>query len=559
MIKRVTCGLTCVNNRKMKRNNNKFIHGAIYFLLLVSFFFCTVSLDIPAAAKKKFQPEKILYIPHDNRPIVLEQTTAILEKVGYEVITPPTELLGNRENFGEPEKLWEWLDKNTDQKIRAAVISSDAMLYGSLVASRKHTIDQETILNRVDLFQKFRKDHKKLPIYVFGSIMRTPRNATASGYEEPDYYRNYGANIFRYTALEDKREVEGLTLRESKEIDFLRRLIPARALSDWKDRHEKNFNANEKLIDLAKEKNFNVLLLGRDDNAPYSQTHMESRHLKNYSKGIGIEQENFQTIAGIDEVGLMLLTRAVNERLKNSPSIFVKYNWGRGGETVPSYSDETIQETVDAEILACGAKKTDELSQADIIFAVNTPPNGQTFEASSGMNDKVARVGTEFFADTVQDFLDSSKPVVVADVAFANGSDNALMEMLNKRGLLFKLNAYGGWNTATNSSGFALATGILSRRMTYNDKKNLLITRYLDDWAYQANVRNIVAGQLKWLRGDGFYESLNDKTYVTADDSARMLANFIKNNLQTANISEKVTVEFPWNRMFESRIIFNVQ
>ena len=252
----------------------------------------------------------------------------------------------------------------------------------------------------------------------------------------------------------------------------------------------------------------------------------------------------------------MLLTRAVNDRLKKSPSIFVKYNWGRGAATIPTYSDEPISESIDAEILAVGGMKTDELQHADIIFTVNTPPNGQTFEASSGMNDSKEHVGTKFFADAVQEYLESGKPVVVADVAFANGADNALLEMLNKRGILFKLNAYAGWNTATNSTGFALSTGILSRQMTYSDKKNLLITRYLDDWAYQANVRNIVAGQLKWVRGDGFYGSLNEKTYVTADDSARMLSNFIKNNLSTANISENVTVEFPWNRMFESRIIF---
>ena len=535
----------------MTRKNN---FKVIYFLLILSFFFGIFSTDNFVFAKKKFTPEKILYIPHDNRPIVDEQTIAVIEKVGYEVITPPEEFLGNRENFGEPDKLWLWLEENTKKDIKAVVISSDAMLYGSLVASRKHNFDKQVILDRAELFREFRKEHKKLPIYVFGSIMRTPRSAEASGYEEPDYYRNYGANIFRYTALEDKREVEGLTKIEEKEIDFLQRLIPKKALGDWKDRHEKNFAANEKLIDLAKEKNFDCLLLGRDDNAPYSQTHMESRHLKNYANGI--DKSKFQTIAGIDEVGLLLLTRAVNDKTKNSPSVFVKYNWGRGAETVPTYSDEPIGDSITAEIIAIGGQQVNEVRRADIILTENTNPNGETHEATSGLNESKSTQNTKYFVDTVQEYLSANKPVAIADISFSNGSDNALMELLKDRDMLFKLHAYAGWNTATNSTGFALATGILAKKMTYADKKNLLITRYLDDWAYQANIRRIVAGQLKWLRGDGFYESLNDKLYTASDESRNLMEHFVKNNLQAANIDENLKVEFPWNRMFETRIIF---
>ena len=507
-------------------------------------------------AKKKNQPEKILYIPHDNRPVVDEQTIAVIEKSGYQVVAPPEEFLGNRENFGEPDKLWKWLEDNCKKDVRAAIISSDAMLYGSLVASRKHNIDRQVILDRVELFKEFRKDHKKLPIYVFGSIMRTPRSAEASGYEEPDYYRNYGANIFRYTALEDKRESEGLTEREKKEIDFLQKLIPKKALGDWKDRHEKNFAANEKLIDLAREKVFDSLLLGRDDNAPYSQTHMESRHLKKY--GEGLEKNKFQTIAGIDEVGLMLLTRAVNDKTKTIPSVFVKYNFGRGAATVPSYSDETIGETINAEIAAIGGKQVEDYRNADLILAVNTNADGNTYEANGALNGSKERPGTEFFVDTMQEYLNAKKSVALADIAFANGSDNALMELLNNRGMLFKLQSYSGWNTATNSTGFALATGILAKRMNYSDKKNLLVTRYLDDWAYQANARNIVAGQIKWLRGNGVYESLDEKIGIVKDETTKMLNHFAKNNLQSANISGSLQVEFPWNRMFESKITFKL-
>ena len=504
------------------------------------------------SAKKKVVKEKILYIPHDSRPIVNKQTTEVLEKAGIEIVTPPPELLGNRENLGDPDLLWDWLNKNAKKDITAAVISSDALLYGSLVGSRKHDYDGDEILARADLFVEFRRKHKKMPLYVFGSIMRTPRTGLASGYEEPDYYRYYGTNIFRLTELMDKQELEGLTPREIKEFNFLQRLIPTRAIEDWMGRREKNFDANKKLIDCTRNNTFDYLLLGRDDNAPYSQTHNEGRKLLQYGQGI----KSYLTTAGIDEFGLILLARAVNERTQTSPKIFVKYNWGRGARTIPAYSDEAIDDSIQAAIKASGSTLTDDETRADFILAVNTNPNGETFEANDEINDGQARDGTNFFADIVQDYVKGGRKVIVADIAFANGSDNALMEQFRQRGLLFKLSAYSGWNTPTNSAGFALGEGILSARMNDNAVNELLLRRYLDDWAYQANVRQIVANQLYWLSGEGRYESLNDKLYSAEDNCASLIQSFAQRNLPKFTGNDNIRVSFPWNRMFESEISF---
>ena len=88
----------------------------------------------------------------------------------------------------------------------------------------------------------------------------------------------------------------------------------------------------------------------------------------------------------------------------------------------------------------------------------------------------------------------------VADIKYANGADNALMNILEQKNLLFRLKAYSGWNTATNSTGFALGTGMLARKMTNAAKNHLLTVRYLDDWAYQANVRAQVGTEFRQLQ-----------------------------------------------------------
>ena len=535
----------------MVRKGATFLKKPILVLLAV---FGVMFLMMPlAAARHKAEPkvEKILYIPHDNRPISDKQTAEVIQKLGYQVVVPPENMLGDRQNLGNPEALWTWVEQNA-AGADAAVISSDSMLYGSLVGSRNHEYSKEQVLSRAENFKAFRKMFPKLPLYVFGSIMRTPRSGEASGHEEPAYYRNYGTDIFRYTVLKDKSEVEGLTRREKKEMAFLERLIPRKSLSDWMGRREKNFAASEKLIELTRDNAFNYLALGRDDNAPYSQTHLESRHLA--QEGRDLDATRFQTMAGIDEIGMLMLTRAVNTIRHETPFVYVRYNCGRGGLTIPAYSDEKISASIQSAIAAAGGMQVKSPDRADLVLVVNTNPNGKTLEANDRANDWTVREGTKYVANIISEYVGKGYPVAIADIAYANGADNALMEELKAKGLLFKVRAYAGWNTPTNSSGFVLGEGMLTKHMKDTDVDELLLTRYLDDWAYQANVRNIIARQLTWLRGDGVYGSLDTKRDAVADRSTRMISRFVEDNFPPFKSLEEIQVSFPWNRMFESDI-----
>ena len=114
-----------------------------------------------AAAKKKEAPKDkgtIVFIPHDNRPISDVETADTIRQLGYKVVVPPDELLGSKSNLGDSDKLWQWLEDNTtvphkkDKKppykplpgIKAVVLSGDALIYGSLVGSRKHHFSKNT-------------------------------------------------------------------------------------------------------------------------------------------------------------------------------------------------------------------------------------------------------------------------------------------------------------------------------------------------------------------------------------------------------------------------------
>ena len=534
-------------------------------LLLCLAVFLAAFSGIAAAKKKEAPKDKgtIVFIPHDNRPISDVETADTIRQLGYKVVVPPDELLGSNSNLGNSDKLWQWLEDNTtvphkkDKKppykplpgIKAVVLSGDAMIYGSLVGSRKHHFTQQKLLERVKKFQEFKDSHPKVPMYVFSSIMRTPRTGEASGSEEPGYYFSYGTDIFRYTALKDKEEVEGLTKREKKEMKFLTEFLPREAIDDWMSRRSKNLAVNKAMIDLAKTGTFSYFCLGRDDNAPYSQTHRESRWLNDYGRELG--KTRFNNMAGIDEFGMLLLTRAVNDLEAVMPFVYVRYNMGEGARVVPSYSDEAIDKTIRSHVIMAGGVYVTTPARADLVLLVNTNPNGETYEANDASNTEKSRFSTRYFINMLEEELAEGRPVGIADIAYANGSDNALMAAMRDKDLLFRLQAYSGWNTPTNSTGFVLGQGMLVPRMSDESRKRLLYTRYLDDWGYQANVRQNLSATLGYFKGQGSGGNLNEKRAQTEASATLRMQTFAGWNLPKFVDVKQIKVTMPWNRLFE--------
>ena len=525
----------------------------IFFMMFVLIF----SLTSTTHAK-----EKILFIPHDDRPISYHQTVDVVEAAGYEMILPPKNFLSNAENLGEPEKLWQWLEKNAPFA-NSAVIASDSMLYGGLIPSRKHDFPQEKIAQRLENFKNLRKNNPNLKIYVFDSLMRTPQSGTKGDIEEPEYYQTFGADIFNLTALRDKKEISKLNSDEQKNLQFLEKKVPEEFLNDYFERREKNLSATKILMDFVRDDVINYLILGRDDCSPLCQTHKENREILSYAEKNNLPKTKFQSLPGIDEFNILLLNRAINDLNGEIPFVNVQFNLGKGGETVPAYSDEKISESIKAAVTIAGGLMIPEPKRADFVLLVNTEKNGKTFHFHNPYpnNDEFKPIlkpndGTKFFAKLVEENLEKNYPVGIADISFANGSDNALMKILQEKNFLFKLQSYSGWNTATNSAGFALGTGILAKKMSAESKKKLLTTRFLDDWAYQANVRTIVGKEIfKNFHNPALYYQLGEKLSWAENLNTKLMREFAEKNLP--QVDRNFTVKNTWLRMFECDIIFD--
>lgn len=486
----------------------------------------------------------MVYVPMDTRPVCKDYTVATMKAAGWDVLVPPEELLSSADRDGQPDKLLEWLEQNTPKAV-AVVASADALIYGGLVDSRTHHIEPSVLQSRVERLLSLKKKVHSPDIYVFVTIMRSPKASAAP--VEPVYYQEWGGKLFRHGALRDKVELQGLSRKENKELQELNRTIPRNVIADYYDRRRTNIRTSELLLHGIESDSFNYLLVGRDDTNPLSQAHKEARYMSSLVSNFSNSKIRF--FSGADQLGLVLLTQAANRLTFTTPLVYTEFGNGKGGETVPTYEDDTVAESARQHIFAAGAFPSKNAATADYVLLVNTPYNGKTLEASDTKNNGVADKNTKAFADKVQSYIERGKKVIVSDSAYGNGADNALVKELFRRGLAYQVAAYGGWNTSGNTLGFALSQGMESPFYEGNAAKDLLTVRYLDDWAYQANARMDVYQHVIWpkqMPNSGFTPEQKRIAEAAIKESITKVAEPVM-----GSVAKEYDFKLPWSRMFE--------
>ncbi|WP_206168565.1 MULTISPECIES: DUF4127 family protein [unclassified Veillonella] len=487
----------------------------------------------------------VLYVPQDDRPVSLAYTVATAQDAGYTVLTPPQYYISGRNFQGNAEAIWKWVDENIS-KADVLVLSTDSLIYGGLVDSRKHNLDLHTLEYRVHHIEDLHKKYPNIPMYAFGTVMRSPR--ASGGGVEPAYYDQYGPTIFRIAALQDKLDSQKLTADEQKELFMLQATVPVEFLQDWFHRRQKNMEINRQLIDITKKGVFKYFALGHDDTSSLSQSAMEGRYLQKYSKGLSPTQ--YGSFPGADQLGLLLIARDHVDRNHLTPTFEVIYPLGGGGETVPHYEDQKVEKTIAEHVVAVGGTMKTK-GKPSVLLAVNTPLGTVTGESEAFENFPMISRSTNEFLDHIQAAMNQGVPVSIADIAYSNGSDNTLVYGLYQRDLLYKVSAYNGWNTASNTIGYAIAQGILGVHMDDQSHRNMLTQQYLDNWAYQANIRKDVYRMQDSIRTDNvkYTGTLNETLESYMGERVQdFAATYLKLDPRT------VSARFPWGRLFETDI-----
>jgi hypothetical protein len=186
---------------------------------------------------------------------------------------------------------------------------------------------------------------------------------------------------------------------------------------------------------------------------------------------------------GADEIPLTLFARAVSEYNSIAPKISAKFLAPEFDYLISNYEDISIYESVKAQIELAGGVL--DYDKPDCELLVNN------FEEHQG--EIVMGVKTKPFSGT---FELPEIPYMIADVRFANGADNKFVEQIFKKFSKQKNDpnfyGYSAWNTSANTLGSLICAGFVKFfAKNYNEHsfKKLQTVRFLDDWAYQANVR----------------------------------------------------------------------
>ena len=489
--------------------------------------------------------ETVLFVPPDDRPVSLQDTVDTAKAAGMTVLTPPQNLISGKTYKGQADQIWNWVEQNAG-RADVMVLSTDTLIYGGLVDSRKHNLPLSTLEYRLKRIEALKANYKNTRIYGFGTVMRSPR--ASGGGTEPSYYADYGPTIFQIAALQDKLDAGTLTQAETQKLMSLQASVPVEYLQDWFSRRQKNMQINKGLIDEARKGVFEYFALGHDDTSQLSQSALEGRYLSQYSKGIPRTQ--YGSFPGADQLGLLLMARSRTDESVEKPTFSIIYPLGGAGKTLPGYEDQTIDKTIAEHVEAVGGTMT-TAGKPTVLLAVNTPLSTSTSESEAFGNLPMVSQATNAFVDRIQQATEQGVTVSVADIAYNNGSDNTLVGAMYKRDILYKIGAYNGWNTASNTVGYAIAQGLLLKSMSPEGHRDMLTQQYLDNWAYQANIRKDIYRMQDSIRTDNVRYSgdLNSKLEEYLQER---IQDFGETYLKVDPRTIKAT--FPWGRLFETDI-----
>jgi hypothetical protein len=503
--------------------------------------------------------KKIIYIPADERPCNYSFPVLLSDDTDYELVVPPSSLMGEKKKPADVDGLWNFLLDN-GENVEGAILSLDTLLYGGMIPSRLHNLTEEELQIRLSRLKNLRKLNPQIKIYAFQLIMRCPRYSSAD--EEPDYYEYYGENIFKIGFLSDKIELGTALQEEKEELKKIKKLVPEEVLKDYLYRREVNVVLNKKVLEYVEQGIIDFLVIPQDDSAPYGHTAKDQRKIRDEIIGRYLSLKVYM-YPGADEVGMTLLARWINKDAGRLPQVYLRFSSIVGSFTIPLYEDRLLYESIKYQILAAGGIITSSMEEADFVLCVNSP--GKTMREAVSQKLFPLADGVERNLVELIEFIDftikkKNKPCAVADIAYANGSDMLFIELLKQRELLFEVASYAGWNTSSNTLGTAIAQGMIYALYGKTPSHlNFLGLRYVEDAGYCAKVRQyMVDEKLSSLGLDYFH--VDGKQGKAAEMVKKELDIFINKFLYSPKYNIVIKdCYMPWSRMFEIGLNISVQ
>lgn len=464
--------------------------------------------------------KKIALIPIDNRPVCYTLPLLIANvNPKVKLLLPNRKFLGSLTKNADIEAIFEWLEELQD--VDYIVISADTLIYGGLIPSRRTTANIKEIEQKILHLRNILLKKDNCKTYLFSSIMRISNNNINE--EEKEYWKDWGEKIFEYSYNLHRAELEGND--EAKRRAFELSLeIPKEILIDWLASRARNFEVNKMYLKLYDDGLINSLVYSKDDCAKFGLNVKEAKYFEFEAE----MRKNVFVKTGADEIPLTLLARCLSdgEKIKIAP-VYTKPNFV---QNISKYEDISLEKSVNSQIETAGAIVSD-VENADMILYINN------FEKEQG--ELVMNVDVPLFDGEIKHF---GKPYFVADVLNANGADNNFVKKLMENRVSDNFSGYAAWNTTGNSLGSTISAAISVFTAKNIDKsafEKLQTVRFLDDWAYQANLR-------KQIKSEKISDEKEIKKLFVPYETA------VREFLKTPKY--EIEYSFPWNRTFEIEV-----
>lgn len=437
---------------------------------------------------------KLVLLPLDSRPCTCDFPCQLGALGGAEVRVPPMELLDHYRAPSRFEDLRNWLFEAC-RGADVLVCAAEQLVYGGLLSSRAIEVEEAEALSRLVSLRALRRACPGLSIYLSGVVMRT----TVSTLREED--KVWWEKVARYAQASALADGDSVRAEEAK---ALRAEIPPAVLDTFLRARARNHAVNRLALELVGEGTAQEVCFLQEDSTPAGPHRAEQRALLAQAAELGVE-DRVHLHCGTDEFACAMVGRLLAESGGSRPRLAVRWLAGEDRAFTARYEDRPFAENLSAYLRTC---HIDVAADAAAVLLVYGPPSGLP-QGDLCMEPERAVCAypakrLDGFCDQVEALLSSGRAVGLVDVYHANGGEDALLTRLAGRGLLSRLSAYAGWNTACNSLGTILGQLLALPYASPEDNRRFTRQRLLDDWVYQAAVRPRFAAALAARGEDGW-------------------------------------------------------
>lgn len=500
----------------------------------------------------------VLLLPLDSRPPCTQFVAQLAQLGGINLIMPPPELLDDYKTPANKAELRNWL-RETSKQAHAAIISTDMLIHGSLVASRLSAgtaTDSEEV---VALLKSIHQENPNLQLYVFNII---PRLILADSQENITFQKHmlkYSVLIDQIYTFENSQDIKKLTALEKQ--------IPTAIIDHYRALYEENTKLNINLMNLVESGIISGLVIGQDDGQPFGIPNISKQKLQHQLLEKPTLKNKVFITRGTDEVALTLLGHIITKESMFQPHVFVNYSTTEAPQITMPFMPNTVGTTVEEKLNIAGCLQVDTPDQADFILYVHigTAKNKSTLSSS---------------VQELTHLLNQGHKVAVVDLTENFQISETLLPILIKENVdITKLIAYAGWNSTSNSIGTAVTqasifthsfnsqTNLPERLSLYEQNLEFLIARFLDDLYFQKEVNPSMNKQLQKMHVNPYdlashYYQTNYEIQKRMFSKARLLLREgLFNHPVTVDSSEgsqkmiitdlSIQTYLPWQRTFE--------